>query len=171
MKKRIPGKSNDSRSWRRTYAMTTCHTFIGSWQFASTSFIHRLHANARNYLAAKDVDQASVAEILESLRGDVEAMVDTGVFTFNADNTFTYDDAGDDLNDHGTWHVLGDRLTIREQDESVTVRYRATDTRLTWILPRSDVTRMRAAIDAQDPEMGMILSMGISTYAFFYTRA
>ena len=63
-------------------------------------------------------------------------------------STFTYDDAGDDLNDLGTWNVSRDRLTIRGQDESITVRYRATDTPLTWILLRSDVTRKRAAIDA-----------------------
>ena len=143
---------------------------VGSWRFASTSFTGKLLANARKYLAAKDVDQFAADEIIELLRSDVAGIVNKGVFTFNADNTFSFDDTDDYLDDRGTWHVSGDSLTVLGQDESVTVRFRATDARLTWILLRPDITRMRAELEALDPEMGLILFLGISTYSFYFTR-
>ncbi|MDE2888404.1 MAG: hypothetical protein OXR72_09310 [Gemmatimonadota bacterium] len=87
---------------------------VGSWTYQGTDFSSTAASNLQNYLLSQGVDQATAQQFVAEFRNEMDrGFRQTGleILRFNEDRTYE-----DNSGNSGVWSVLGDVLTIVEED-------------------------------------------------------
>ncbi len=87
---------------------------VGSWAYQGTDFSSTAATNLQNYLLNQGVDAAAAQQFVAEFRNEMDrGFRETGleIVRFNEDRTFE-----DNSGNSGVWSVLGDVLTMVEED-------------------------------------------------------
>ena len=87
---------------------------VGSWTYQGTDFSSTAASNLQNYLLSQGVDAAAAQQFVAEFRNEMDrGFRQTGleIVRFNEDRTYE-----DNSGNSGVWSVLGDVLTMVEED-------------------------------------------------------